>query len=206
MNYFKHPKYIKPENKQMKVADAVEHFKKAYTKFMGVEPTKIALCMIVSQAILETGWFKAGLYCYNFGNTKCNPNKLEDGEYFTMFRCSEVLNGKEVFFDPPHFQTIFQAFKSPEDGAKHHIKFLATRERYREAWSKIINHKHEEYILELSKAGYFTANYNLYNRVFLSIYKKLLPTIDQPDEIFDKKEAENNLRLVSVSINKNLKI
>lgn len=205
MTLYNHKKYINDTLCKLTTQEATEAFRSAYTSFLGQPPTKESLTIIVAQSALETGWWKEGLHCWNFGNTRCNPDKLKDDEFFTMFKCSEIIKGKEVWYTPPQPESVFQAFKSKEDGAKHHIKFLATKDRYKSSWSRLVNGDYQNYIDELYKAGYFTANFNLYKKVFLSIYNKLDDKIESNIPTFTKEEQDNMLRLVSVSINQNFK-
>lgn len=209
---FDHPKYLKDQLCTITVNEAILGFKSAYTKFMGQKPSKETLCILVSQSVLETGWFKQGLHCWNFGNTRCNIQTLGDEEYFTMFKCSEILKNKttgkkeEVWFYPPDPQSVFQGFKTMEEGIKHHIKFLSTKDRYQEAWKAAVRCDKENYIHLLCKGGYFTANEDLYKKVFLNIYNKIILKIESEEkEIFSEKERKDIEMIVVDSIWKTIR-
>lgn len=157
---------------------AIEVFKIGYTKFMNDIPSKKTLAILVAQSALETGWWKAGLHCWNFGNTRCNPDKLSEDEYFTMFKCGEIIKGKEVFFIPPDPRSVFQAFESDEAGVRHHLRFLSTKNNYRNAWVQAVKQSPDQYIIELKKAGYFTAGLERYKKTFVSVYNTILAKIE----------------------------
>jgi hypothetical protein len=204
MTLFNHKNYIPDQLKFLTTTEAIDAFKKGYTKFMGTEPKRETLALLVAQSALETGWWKAGLHCWNFGNTRCQPDKLEDEEYFTMFKCSEIIKGKEIFYYPPDPASVFQGFKTCEDGIRHHIKFLTFKDRYRAAWHQIIVGDPEQYVVELFKAGYFTANLELYKKTVISIYGKIISQIDTNKETLTEKDKEEFLKAVSVSVFRNL--
>ena len=186
---FNHSRYIKDQLCNLNTDQAIEAFKVGYTKFMNDVPSKKTLAILVSQSALETGWWRAGLHCWNFGNTRCNPDKLSDGEYFTMFKCGEIIKGKEVFFEPPDPRSVFQAFESAEAGVRHHLRFLATKNNYKNSWVQAIKGNPEQYIIELKKAGYFTASLEKYKKTFMSVYNTILAKIED-----DKFEITDDLK------------
>jgi len=186
---FNHSRYIKDQLCNLNTDQAIEAFKVGYTKFMNDIPSKKTLAILIAQSALETGWWKAGLHCWNFGNTRCNPDKLSDGEYFTMFKCGEIIKGKEVFFIPPDPRSVFQAFESDEDGVRHHLRFLSTKNNYRNAWTQAVKQNPDQYIIELKKAGYFTAGLERYKKTFMSVYNTILAKIED-----DKFEITDDLK------------
>lgn len=186
---FNHSRYMKDQLCNLNTDQAIEVFKIGYTKFMNDTPSKKTLAIIVAQSALETGWWKAGLHCWNFGNTRCNPDKLSEDEYFTMFKCGEIIKGKEVFFIPPDPKSVFQAFESAEAGVRHHLRFLSTKNNYRNAWAQAVKQNPDQYIIELKKAGYFTAGLERYKKTFMSVYNTILAKIED-----DKFEITDGLK------------
>lgn len=169
---FKDPLYITPQKMTLSFVDVRESFIIAYQKLHNnVYPSKESLAILLSQSALETGNWKS-IWNYNFGNIKRIKDKT-----FTMFRCSEIINGKEIFFNPPHIQTHFLAHKDIQEGADFHINFLKNRTRYQKAWQCIINGNVKDYSHELKQAGYYTASEELYNKGLLRIYESMLQKI-----------------------------
>ena len=121
----------------------------------GSYPKKKQLALLWSQTALEGG-FKS-VHWWNLGNVKRTA-----GHDFTSFRCSEIINGKEIFFDPPHPQTFFNCYLTPEQGAKEYIEFLSKRKRYAKAWQGVLAGDPVMFVHQLKLANYFTANENLY--------------------------------------------
>ncbi len=151
--------FIEAKETPITEKQAIKHLRKSWMDYYdGTEPDKNSLAILYAQTILETGRFKY-CYCYNVGNQK---SKAADGHHWTMYKCSEVLGGKEIFFEPPHDQTKFRAFMSMQDGFDHHFKFLAEKERYKLAWDSLIDGDVENYVKNLKAGGYFTASLNLY--------------------------------------------
>lgn len=139
-------------------------------------PKPESIALLISQSALETGRWKS-LHNYNFGNSKKN----KDSKFYQMFRCSEIINGKEIWFDPPHIQTHFEAFESANAGAIHYVSFVAQRKRYAKAFQEIINGNPVAYSHELKVAGYYTASESLYKKgveLLHNEFMKKLPTFE----------------------------
>lgn len=142
-----------------------------------------ALAILWAQFALECG---RGKQCYNWniGNIKRLKN-----HHWTMYRCSEIINGMEIFFDPPHPQTHFCAYRSLNEAVTEHLKFL-TQSRYSKALKVAIDGNPEEYVLQLKKAGYFTASVNLYlkavNSLYLEFTKKYSEEFESNDEFYER--------------------
>lgn len=157
-------------------AEAAYHLKEAWKKIYNEEPTLKVLAIVFAKTSLETGRFKAGLWNYNFGNVKAGTTY--DG-YIQFFRCSEIINGKEVWFDPKHPQTRFRAYLNATDGAVAYLQFL-NRPRYAKALAAL---REEEdvvkFITELKNAGYFTASLAPYLKAVVSLYNEFLRRADE---------------------------
>lgn len=178
-------------------AEGAYALREAWLKLFGEDPDVKTWAIIWAHTALETGRYGNGvggeMHCYNFGNTKSRPN---DGFHWTMYRCSEILNGKEVWFDPPHDQTKFKAFQTMEEGAAAHIKFL-TKDRYVKALAALKRGNVTDYVLELKAAGYFTAGLNRYLRdvrlltaEFLMRQQEFAAFIPNQPSLFKEEEKE----------------
>lgn len=145
--------------------EATHSLREAWKLLYGNYPSTDSLALLWSQWALETGRGKF-IHCYNFGNIKRSKDDPTD---WTMFRCSEILNGKEVFFDPPHPQTHFRAYPTAVDGALDYIKFLSQRKRYLKAWEQIKLGDAAAFSHELKVAGYYTASEARYTAMVVKL-------------------------------------
>ncbi|MEO8900346.1 MAG: hypothetical protein ABI488_01935, partial [Polyangiaceae bacterium] len=102
--------------------DAAAALAEAYTRVTGGAPSARVLALLLAHTAFETGrWQK--LHNFNFGNVKAAPSF----SFITQFRCSEVENGVEQFFDPPDPHCNFRAYSNAADGAVDYIKMLQSR-------------------------------------------------------------------------------
>lgn len=147
MGELKEAKYTK-----LTEAEATYALREGWKLVFGDYPSLDALAVLWAQSALETGRWQY-IWNYNFGNIK-----RHDDHDWCMFRCSEILNGKNVWFDPPHAQTHFNSYASTVDGAKEYIEFVSKRTRYKEAWTHLVAGNPIKYCAALKKAGYFTAD------------------------------------------------
>lgn len=157
----------------------IDAWKRLYNEI----PNEKQLAILLAQCILETGHFK---FCknFNFGNVKAS--NTYDG-YVQYYKASEIINGKEVFFYPPHPQTRFRAFLSASDGAFDYILFLQNK-RYTIAVTHLKNGDVIRYTTALSVAGYFTASLTKYLKIMQSLYDKLVKVT--PDYLLGHAESE----------------
>jgi hypothetical protein len=122
-----------------------------FKKVAGKKPSAAILALLLGQWALETGNGSA-VHNYNFGNTK----RSSSDTYYQFFRCSEILNGKEVFFDPPAPECAFSAYKAPEDGAEAYVKILKKRPHW---WNGLLSGNVATFNAGLTTAPkYYTAN------------------------------------------------
>lgn len=131
-------------------------------------PQRGSILVLMAHSALETGRWKS-CHCWNLGNVK---SKLDDGRDFTFFRCNEVINGKVVWFDPPHPFTRFRAFRTLREGALDHLAFLMGMKRYAEAWPFVLNPDPDAFVHALKAGGYFTADPGPYAHAVASIYRE----------------------------------
>lgn len=178
MNLFDHPKYLSDELNASSEEEIFYAFKQGVKEIYGRDLPFDSLAILMAHSALETGKWRVGLHRWNFGNVRAYPSKLKDDEFFTMFKCGEILRGKEVFFEPPHPNSAFRAFRSREEGIKHHLKFLM-RKRYKKAWEMILVGNAEGYSHELRAGGYYTANKKLYTRALVKLTSEYLKKKDK---------------------------
>lgn len=126
-----------------------------YRRVTGARPSRKILQLLLGQVALETGNFKS-IHNFNFGNVKAKGSD----KYVQYFRCSEIINGKEVFFDPPAPECRFVAFRTAADGAEHYIRTLRGRPHW---WEGLQSKTVPGFIKGLTTPPvYFTANAKLY--------------------------------------------
>jgi hypothetical protein len=129
-----------------------------YKRVTGKRPTQKVLQLLLGQVALETANFKS-IHNFNFGNVK---SKSSD-QYVQYFRCSEIIDGKEVFFDPPAPECRFVAFRTAADGAEHYIRTLRGRPHW---WEGLHTKSVPGFIKGLTTPPvYFTASPALYAKV-----------------------------------------
>jgi hypothetical protein len=144
-----------------------EGWKELYGKY----PKKESLAVLSAQVCIETGL----KFCWlnNLGNIK------RYGEHdWQAYRCSEIINGKEEWFDPPHKMTQFCAYLSPSQGAKEYIEFVSKRKRYQKAWQSVLAGDPKAYAINLHDAGYYTASVALYSKGCISLFNMFMKDID----------------------------
>ena len=100
---------------------------------------------------------------------------------------------------------MFQGFKSSEDGVAHHLKFLTMKSNYAKAWGEAHAGNPENYIIELKKGGYFTANLDRYMTTFLSVYSRILGQVDEDNDIFTEDEKNRIMDLVALTMSESIK-
>jgi len=170
MSFYDHPQYI-PDELNAASEEEIFHALRVGTEDVcGKQLSFESLAVLLAHSALETGRWKVGLHRWNFGNVKAYPDKLEKDQYFTMFRCGEILNGKQQYFDPPHPQCCFRAFKTREDGIRYHLDFLMNRKRYSKAWQEVLKGNPSAYSHELRVGGYYTANEKLYTATLVRLF------------------------------------
>ncbi len=143
--------------------EAVYSLREAWKELFNEYPKDETLGILYAQTALETARWKS-LLNYNFGNIK----KTESHDYCS-YKCSEIINGKEEFFEPLHPQTFFNSYPTALDGAKEYLLFLSKRTRYAWAWQELINGDPVKYCVALKKGGYFTADLTKYTKGVVSL-------------------------------------
>lgn len=130
-----------------------------YRLVTGSRPNAVILGLMLGQWALETGNGKS-IHNFNYGNGKGTSNS----QYVQYFRCSEIIGGVEVFFDPPAPECRFAAYKTAEDGAVAFVRLLKSRENW---WKGLQSGTVDGFVKGLSTQpyAYFTANVELYRNV-----------------------------------------
>jgi hypothetical protein len=177
-DWYKDPQYLELSEKPLEQGEAAVALREAWKRVYNKYPSDESLALLWSQSALETGRWKK-IRNYNFGNIKkrhANPKYKvkDDTHYFTMFRCNEVLKGKLKWFDPPHIQTHFRAYKTVIDGAEDYIVFVSKKKRYTKAWEQVLKGDPKAYSQELKKAGYYTASEEKYTKGVVSLTNEFL--------------------------------
>lgn len=131
----------------------------AYKYVVGHKPSAVILGLMLGQWALETGNGNS-IHNFNYGNGKGTSNST----YVQFFRCSEIVGGVEVFYNPPAPECRFAAYRSAEDGAIAFIRLLKSRENW---WKGLHTGTVDGFVKGLSTQpyAYFTANVDLYRRV-----------------------------------------
>lgn len=153
-----------------------------YAALRAAAPTAIGASLSRASALLlcaqiqeETGW--RACHCWNLGNVKHVPG---DGHDYCQFRCSEIVGGKEVFFDPPHPATSFRAYPSLAAACVDYLALL--RKRFAGAWPSVLAGDPHGFVRALATAHYFTASEELYEKNVTAILARLSEVIpDDPE-------------------------
>lgn len=119
-------------------------------------PSRQALLVLIGHFAFETGW---GHACWNnnLGNVK---HVAGDGYDYYQVRCDEIVNGKTVWYDPPHPATSFRAFSDLAKGVQNYLELL--RGRFGVAWQFVENGDAPAFCHALKQRGYYTANEQQY--------------------------------------------
>lgn len=118
---------------------------------------RTSLLVLAAQFAFETGGGKA-CHCFNLGNVKCPPSDTVHD--YTLFRCSEIIGGKEIFFDPPNPACRFRAFQTLEQGAADY--YAEMRHQFASAWSAVVAGDPDAFAAKLKAAHYYTADEAVY--------------------------------------------
>jgi hypothetical protein len=140
----------------------------AYARVTGGPPTDRVLALLLAQTGFETGrWQK--IHNFNFGNAKADLSY----PLVTQFRCSEVEQGIEQFFDPPDPHCNFRAYTNAADGAVDYIKVLHSRPHW---WNGLQTEDPNAFVDALATAPkYFTGNPAVYKQAMASLFDEFRP-------------------------------
>lgn len=164
-------KYLPPQTNSTPELEIVRSLKAAWVNVLKTEPSINSLAVLFSQITLECG--PNLKYCKNsnVGNIKSLPN---DGRNWTAFRCNEIINGVNQYYDPPNPICNFRAFKTADEGFIDYIQFLAQKKNYANAWAQVIIGDPAEYVHQLKLSKYFTASEQSYLAGVVSIFNAFI--------------------------------
>lgn len=147
---------LPPTSTPMDAKSMADALAGGYKLITGKAPTKDVLGLMLGQVALETGNFGHGVHQFNFGNKKYSGGD----PHWQYFRCSEIVNGKEVFYDPPHPACKFAAYDNPAQAGAAYVHTLKSRQHW---WDGLQTGTAQGFITGLTIAPkYFTANPSLY--------------------------------------------
>jgi hypothetical protein len=141
---------------------------------VGCELGRASLLVLLAQIDEETS-FKA-VHRWNLGNVKHVPG---DGHDYVQFRCNEIINGKEVWFDPPHPAASFRAYATIEDGALEYLSLL--KRHFYLAWPAVLAGDPAQFAHLLKTEHYYTADEARYTAAVVALDKHLDSLISMDD-------------------------
>lgn len=167
MSYFEHKNYRKPKRTTPTLIQISHATKNAIIKH-NFDPSEQSIAKLVAQFYLETG---GGKYCWNYNltNIKRNP---KNGTFTMLNRVSEVINGHEVYFYPPHIQTCFAAYDDLTSGAYAWLNLLLISKRYTESRKMIFDDEKTpaQFAWQLGLDGFYTASKTHYSKLLQKLY------------------------------------
>jgi hypothetical protein len=179
--------------------DLIKSFAYAWEKVFNTAPKKEAICVLMCQWALETGRGKS-CHCWNHGNYKHVSN---DGCDWTYFRCNEIINGKEVWFDPVNEadkpSCCFKAFKTLGAGSINYIASLYKRFGF--AWDAVSAGDPKLFGHRLKVQHYYTADEDQYTHTLVQLFTEFMK-LDMTDylQLFTADETEDVQMVVAASL------
>jgi hypothetical protein len=151
------------------VPQMIEALVKVWLKLFNEVPKKESLVCLLSQWYVETGGKHT--YNWNIGNTKYTGKTNHN--WHALNRVSEIINGKEVFFDKNSPYSRFLAFNTLEDGLSHHLTQLKNGV-FRNVWKAIEVGDPAEFSRLLKANRYYTASEALYTKNMTYFFNKFI--------------------------------
>jgi hypothetical protein len=142
----------------------------AWQKAFNETPHRTSLLVLLAQWALETGRGRS-MHCYNLGNVKSSQ---KSGDW-CFFRCNEIINGKEVWFEPDHPGCCFRAFATLDDGALDYLNTL--HDRFKPAWPAVVAGDPQSFVHLLKINRYFTADEAQYTNSVVSLFNEFSRTL-----------------------------
>ena len=165
--------------------DVYAELRDAWRRLLGNEPTRANLLVLLSHWAFETAFGRA-CHRYNLGNIK---HRDGDGRDYVMFRCSEVVGGRQIWYDPPHPATWFRAYASLGDGVLDYLVLL--RGQFGYAWPAVEAGDPADFSHRLKTRGYYTADEAVYTagmeRCLIQLDRQLGP--DTAPDVQDAARA-----------------
>jgi hypothetical protein len=135
--------------------DVTKAISTGYQQVTKKVPSPNVLNLIVAQAAFETGDFGKGIHNYNFGNKKYSSGD----PHYQFFRCNEVIDGVNQFFDPPDPHCKFAAYANPAQAGEAFIRLLQGRSVW---WNGLQSGDPSAFASALKAGGYFTGDEGTY--------------------------------------------
>ena|GEM_PF-1528595 len=155
---------------QLSPSEAAAALAAAYQQLIGVPPSQAVLALLLAQSALETGNWKK-IHNYNFGNQKAGASF----PLIVQFRCSEIVNGAEKFFDPPAPECNFRAYENAAAGALDYLRVLHARPHW---WQGLQTEDPSAFVDALAAPPkYFTANPAIYKSALTSLFVQYGPLV-----------------------------
>lgn len=135
----------------------------AHQSVIGQPISRNRLACLAAHSAFETDAWHA-MWCFNFGNIR---GRASDGHWTSIKGASEIIDGKEVFFDIGP-QNMFAAYPDALKGAEAYARFLGVAtsppkpNRYAIAWDAADALDVLVFCRELQAHGYFTAGLQHY--------------------------------------------
>lgn len=142
----------------------------AYEQLTGVAPAAAVLGLLIAQSALETGNWQ-NIHNFNFGNQKAGASY----PLIVQFRCSEVVDGVERFYDPPAPECNFRAYETSASGALDYLRVLRAQAHW---WQGLHTGDPSAFVDALATPPkYFTASPALYKNVLISRLEQYRPLV-----------------------------
>jgi hypothetical protein len=185
--------FVPAQKTPLSFEDATPAMRAALGAYMAERPRDDVLALALAKCALETGRWKS-CWNWNWGNQKCPANRPG---MFTCITLNEIIDGKVRWFSPVaeltappgpgcmrtgkrydvppgHPQTRLAAFANQYDGAYEYVRLLAESKLYPKAWAALQTGHPQEFVGELKRAGYFTADERPYRDAVVNIYAEFL--------------------------------
>ena len=141
------------------------------------ELSRVSLLVLLAQWDLETGG-GVFMWCNNIGNAKHVPG---DGHDYCAFRHNEIIDGKEIWIDPPN--DPFRAYSTLADGAKDYLAML--QREFRAAWPAVLAGDPAAFVRAIKAAHYFTGDEASYQRNVVALDAQLARELPQDPPLSD---------------------
>jgi hypothetical protein len=149
------------------VSDLRDAIERAWIVKFDATPRRESLLVLLAQWAEETGWGRY-CHCWNLGNAK---HVEGDGRAWCAFRCSEIIDGREVWFDPPDPATRFRAFESLDAGAADYLELLW--HHFGRSWGAVLAGDPAAFARALKAQGYYTAPEPKYEAALVALYQQV---------------------------------
>ena len=157
---------VQPALTMLSEADMFEHLATAIYEQAKGNASPEAVALALAHTALETGRGKK-MHNYNFGHL--TKSKEFPGDFYLLQIKEQIKPGIWKLMDMK-----FRAYSSPLAGASDYIDFLSTQNsgRYAKAYEYLLLGEPENFVTELHKQRYFTANPGPYINSVVSLYRE----------------------------------